>query len=93
VLLLIGAGAMGLFPCYYSFAQDVSPRHLGKASGLLAAIGWLIASPIQKGFGRLIDQTGSFDTGITLAGLAPAVAIAVIMIFWPHASSATADRT
>jgi ACS family hexuronate transporter-like MFS transporter len=93
VLLLIGAGAMGLFPCYYSFAQDVSPRHLGKASGLLAAIGWLIASPIQKAFGRLIDQTGSFDTGITLAGLAPAVAIAAIMIFWPHASSADAERS
>ena len=56
-------------------------------------IGWLVASPIQKAFGRLIDQTGSFDTGITLAGLAPAVAIAVIMIFWPHTSSAAADST
>jgi ACS family hexuronate transporter-like MFS transporter len=92
VLLLIGAGAMGLFPCFYSLAQEVSHRHLGKASGLLGAIGWLIASPLQKAFGRVIDQTGSFDTGIGLAGLAPIVAIAVVMAFWPHAAAA-GDRT
>jgi MFS family permease len=83
-LLLIGAGAMGLFPAYYSLAQDVSPRHLGKATGLLAALGWLIASPLQKAFGRLVDQTGSFDTGIALAGWAPAIALASLLLLWPR---------
>jgi ACS family hexuronate transporter-like MFS transporter len=82
-LLVIGAGAMGLFPCYYSLAQEVSPRHLGKTSGLLAAIGWLVASPFQKIFGRLVDQTGSFDTGLALAGCAPAVALAILLACWP----------
>ena len=82
-LLLIGAGAMGLFPCYYSLAQEVSPRHLGKASGLLAAIGWLVASPFQKIFGRMVDQTGSFDTGLALAGCAPAVALMILLACWP----------
>ena len=82
-LLVIGAGAMGLFPCYYSLAQEVSPRHLGKATGLLAAIGWLVASPFQKIFGRLVDQTGSFDTGLALAGCAPAMALAILLACWP----------
>lgn len=82
-LLVIGAGAMGLFPCYYSLAQEVSPRHLGKTSGLLAAIGWLVASPFQKICGRLVDQTGSFDTGLALAGCAPAVALAILLACWP----------
>ncbi len=82
-LLVIGAGAMGLFPCYYSLAQEVSPRHLGKATGLLAAIGWLVASPFQKIFGRLVDQTGSFDKGLALAGCAPAVALAILLACWP----------
>ena len=81
--LVIGAGAMGLFPCYYSLAQEVSPRHLGKATGLLAAIGWLVASPFQKIFGRLIDQTGSFDTGLALAGCAPAVSLVILLVCWP----------
>jgi ACS family hexuronate transporter-like MFS transporter len=89
-LLVIGAGAMGLFPCYYSLAQEVSPRHLGKTSGLLAAIGWLVASPFQKFFGRIVDQTGSFDTGLALAGCAPAVALAILLACWPAEKKSSA---
>ena len=91
-LLAIAAGTMGLFPCYYSLAQEVSPRHLGKATGLLAAIGWLLASPLQKAFGRLVDQTGSFDTGIALAGWAPAIALIALLVLWPRESGKPAVR-
>lgn len=96
VLLVIGAGAMGLFPCYYSLAQEVSPRHLGLSTGLLGAIGWLISSPAQKAFGRLIDRTGSFDAGLAVAGWAPAVALLLLLAIWPresvHDDPATAPR-
>ena len=84
VLLVIGAGAMGLFPCYYSLAQEVSPRHLGLSTGLLGAIGWFISSPMQKIFGRLVDRTGSFDTGLATAGWLPAVALVLLLVIWPR---------
>ena len=79
-LLIIGAAAAGLFPCYYSYAQEVSPQHMGKATGLLAAIGWLIASPMQKAFGRLVDSTGSFNLGFAFFGLPPLLALVVLVI-------------
>lgn len=93
LLLVIGAGAMGLFPCYYSLAQEVSPRHLGLATGLLASIGWLVASPMQKAFGRVIDRTGSFDAGLALAGLTPALALALLVLIWPREAAPPADPT
>lgn len=82
VLLVVGAGALGLFPCYYSLVQELSTAHVGKVSGLLAAIGWFASSPFQPLFGRLVDRTGSFDLGLALAGLPPTVAFGVLLIMW-----------
>ncbi|MFM7318115.1 MAG: MFS transporter [bacterium] len=83
LLLLIGAGSLGVFPCYYSLAQEVSTRHMGKATGLLGCASWLISSPLQKYFGRVVDKTGSFDYGLMLAGLAPVVALTIWLVLWP----------
>jgi len=91
VLLVVAAASMGLFPCYYSLAQDVSSGNVGKASGLLATIGWLVASPMQKIFGRLVDSTGSFDTGLALVGIPPVIAILWLMAIWPRLE--TTDAT
>jgi hypothetical protein len=44
---------------------------------------WLVSSPFQKIFGRIVDQTGSFDTGLEIAGCAPAVAVAILLACWP----------
>jgi ACS family hexuronate transporter-like MFS transporter len=79
-LLVIGAAAAGLFPCYYSYAQEVCPRHMGKATGMLAAIGWFLSSPMQKAFGRLVDSTGSFDLGFALFGLPPLLSLLVLIL-------------
>lgn len=83
VLLFVAAGCLGLFPCYYSMSQDVSERHLGKATGLLGALGWLISSPVQKMFGSYVDKTGSFDDGLALAGFAPLLGLIVLLLVWP----------
>jgi ACS family hexuronate transporter-like MFS transporter len=82
VLFIIGAAALGLFPCYYSFTQELGARHVGKVVGLLSTIGWLVASPLQKYFGKLVDQTHSFDLGISLVGWVPCLALITMLIFW-----------
>jgi ACS family hexuronate transporter-like MFS transporter len=82
VLLLVAAGSLGLFPCYYSMSQDLSSRNMGKAAGVLSAVGWLTASPLQKLFGLVVDRTGRFDEGLALVGLAPLVGFVCLLVIW-----------
>ncbi len=82
LLLFIGAGSLGLFPCYYTFCQEVSDTHLGKVSGIVAGIGWMISSPVQKLYGKQIDATQSFELGMGLAGLAPILGLLALVILW-----------
>ncbi len=83
LLLLIGAGALGLFPCYYALSQEVSVRHQGKISGMLGAAAWLAVAPVHKYFGRDVDLTGSYDLGIAIVGWLPLVALVVWLLVWP----------
>jgi hypothetical protein len=82
VLLVVGAGALGVFPCYYSFTQELSTRHQGKVTGMLGTVAWATSSPAQMFFGRLVDQSGSFDTGLALAGWLPLIAFVSLWLFW-----------
>jgi len=81
-LLVVGAGALGVYPCYYSFVQEVSSQHIGKITGLLATLVWAISSPVHKYFGRHVDQTQSFDLGIAVVGLTPLVGYFALRLFW-----------
>ncbi len=81
-LLLVGAGALGVYPCFYSFVQEISSQHVGKITGLLATLVWAISSPVHKYFGRHVDQTHSFDLGIGLVGLTPLVGYFALWLFW-----------
>ena len=89
VLMMVAFGSLGLFPCYYSFAQEVSSQHLGKVSGLLGTIAWVTTSPLQMVFGRYIDQTKSFDLGMALCCGLPLVAWLVLFAIWPAPRPAT----
>lgn len=84
MLLFIAAGSLGLFPCYYSFTQDLSTQHMGKVTGLLASAGWFVSSPFQRWFGGLADSTGSFDAGFALTGLPPLFALIFLVFLWPR---------
>ncbi len=92
VLLLVAGGTLGVFPCYYSFTQELSTNNMGKLTGVLSFLGWM-SSPVHKYFGRLIDETGSFDLGIALVGWAPIVGLVVFLVLWPMNSSAESRST
>lgn len=82
VLLVVGAGMLGVFPIYHAFTQDISAQHQGKVTGVASVAAWAFAPPAQKFFGRLIDSTNSFDAGFVIAGLLPLVALIVLWLFW-----------
>ena len=82
MLLLVGAGALGVYPCFYSFVQEISSQHVGKMIGLLGTLVWAISSPVHKYFGRHVDQTQSFDLGIAVVGLTPLVGYFALRLFW-----------
>ncbi|MCE9606450.1 MAG: MFS transporter [Planctomycetia bacterium] len=88
VLLLVGCGCLGLFPCYYSFTQDLSVKHQGKVTGLLGTFAWLTASPLHPLFGKHIDATKNFDVGLVFAGLCPLVAVVALWVLWSPAREA-----
>lgn len=81
LLLLVGAGALGVFPIYHAFTQDISRHHQGKVTGIGGVAAWAL-SPAQKFYGRLIDQTGSFDLGFAIAGCMPLLAFLALALFW-----------
>lgn len=82
VLLVVGAGALGLFPCYHALTQELTPAHQGKVTGLAGVVAWAIGSPAHHFFGRHIDRTGSFDLGLAIAGMLPLVAFVCLWAFW-----------
>jgi ACS family hexuronate transporter-like MFS transporter len=97
-LFCLAAGALGLFPCYYALSQEVSMRHQGKLTGILGFVAWATAAPVHKYFGRYVDQHGSYDLGIAIAGCLPLVAAIAWLAIWdwrtpakvaPHVELAT----
>jgi MFS transporter, ACS family, hexuronate transporter len=88
VLSLAGAGALGVFPLYHAFTQDISAEHQGKITGVAGVAAWLIPAQIQKLFGVLADRTGSFDLGLALAGFLPLLAVVPLWLFWHNSKSA-----
>jgi ACS family hexuronate transporter-like MFS transporter len=87
VLSLAGAGALGVFPLYHAFTQDISGEHQGKITGVAGVAAWLVPAQIQKLFGALADRTGSFDLGLALAGFLPLLAVIPLWLFWNRAKT------
>jgi ACS family hexuronate transporter-like MFS transporter len=83
-LLVAGAGVLGLHPLYYALSQDLPRRHMGVLSGALAAGGWVVSGVFQIVIGSRIEATKSYDTALVIAGLAPLVGLAALVILWPR---------
>ncbi len=82
VLLVSGAGALGVFPLYHAFTQDISARHQGKITGVAGVTAWFFVPHSQKLFGRLVDSTGSYDAGLAAAACLPALAALILWALW-----------
>lgn len=93
ILLLGGAGALGMFPLYHAFTQDISAQHQGKITGLAGVTAWFLVPPAQKLFGRVVDITGSYDLGLAAASCLPAAAAVILWIFWGENSDETSNST
>lgn len=82
VLLVIGFGALGLFPAYYSFSQELTVRNQGKLTGTLGFSCWMSMAVLHELVGESVKATGSYSEGMTCAGLAPLVGLLALMFFW-----------
>lgn len=83
VLLVAGAGALGLFPMFYSFSQDISRKYQGTVTGIAGFIGWAFSSRSQTYFGALADRTQSYNSGLIIVGMLPMIAFFGLLFFWP----------
>jgi ACS family hexuronate transporter-like MFS transporter len=81
-LLVIGFGSLGVFPLYYSFSQDLTVRHQGKVTGVLGCCCWVAMAVWQKAIGEVVHFTGSVAPAFLVAGLAPLVGFAVLLLLW-----------
>lgn len=82
VLAMVAAGALGVFPLYHAFTQDLPGEHQGKITGIAGVAAWLVPAQFQRLFGVLADRTGSFDLGLALAGLLPLLALFPLWLLW-----------
>jgi len=82
LLLVIGFAALGVFPLYYSLSQELTEKHQGKLTGALGCVCWLVMALMQESVGEVVERTGSYRPSIALAGLAPLVGLAALVLFW-----------
>jgi ACS family hexuronate transporter-like MFS transporter len=75
VLLAIAAGALGVFPLYHTFTQDLSDRHQGKITGAAGVAAWILPAQAQLLFGLSADRLGTMDPGFAVAGILPLMAL------------------
>jgi ACS family hexuronate transporter-like MFS transporter len=90
LLLVIGFAALGLFPNYYSFSQELTVRHQGKLTGALGCICWLSMSLLHEVVGKSVEATGSYSLGVACAGFLPLLGLAALVLFWGRTAEAPA---
>lgn len=82
LLMLVGFGALGVFPCYYAFSQDLTTRHQGKVTGSLGACCWVAMFLWQPLIGFTVDRTGSYVVPFVISGLLPLTGWLALLLLW-----------
>lgn len=84
LLMVAGAGILGLHPYYYALAQELPSQWMASVSGTLAAGAWVVAGFVQTFLGQQIEATKSYADGLMLAGLVPLVGLIALAFIWPR---------
>jgi MFS transporter, ACS family, hexuronate transporter len=87
LIVLAGAGILGLHPLYYALGQELPAKHMAFLSGSLAAAGWYVVGKLQERMGAHIQATGSYDVGFYIAGLAPLAGLVALLVLWKSAKA------
>ncbi len=82
LLSVIAAGTTAFMVNYFSFTQEVTPRHTGLVVGFLGALGNLGAAGFQPFAGKMKDLTGSHAPVFAIIGLAPLLGLAALTWGW-----------
>jgi ACS family hexuronate transporter-like MFS transporter len=82
LLSVIAAGTAAFMVNYFSFTQEVTPRHTGLVVGFLGALGNLFAAGFQPFAGMMKDLTGSHAPVFAIIGLAPLLGLAALSWGW-----------
>ncbi len=81
-LLGVAFGGLGVYTAYYSLVQDLSHKHMGKITGILATTTWLVSASFHPLFGRYLDQTKRYDLVIGASGWLPLVGLIAVLVLW-----------
>ncbi len=96
LLCLMAAGTAAFMANYFSFTQDVSPKHTGLVAGYLGGLGNLTVAAYQPFAGAIRDWTGSLIVNFVIVGLAPLLGLTVLIVGWtakpPERPSNSSDR-
>jgi ACS family hexuronate transporter-like MFS transporter len=82
LLLVVGFGALGVFPAYYSFSQELTVKHQGKLTGMLGFLCWTSLAGWQVVIGHVVEYTKSYRVCMILSGLFPLVGFVALAVLW-----------
>jgi MFS transporter, ACS family, hexuronate transporter len=82
LLLVFAFAALAMFPCYYSFSQELTTEHQGKLTGVLGCLTWLAAAAMQLTVGKWIKETGAYSPAVAIAGLFPLLGLGALFWLW-----------
>ncbi len=81
--LLIGVGALGVFPVYYSLNQEMSASHQGRVSGVLSFLSWLVQFFVHPAVGNAFKTDPEARPYLFSAiGVLPLMACVMLTLLW-----------
>jgi ACS family hexuronate transporter-like MFS transporter len=89
LLMLLGFGALGVFPVYYSFSQELTVKDQGRLTGTLSFTTWMASAAMHPIVGGWLDRTKDWPSALALAGLPPFLGLIVLILFWGRTTMAS----